>query len=74
MQCHVIHGSDVGADLHNVLEVDDLGIVLNSEHRPLCIIDFISQSLRMLKLEDSRRSMLVISFLGNTLGSLWELR
>ncbi|KAB1207471.1 hypothetical protein CJ030_MR7G012485 [Morella rubra] len=58
LKCHVIHGSDVGADLHNVLEVDDLGIVLNSEHRPLCIIDFISQSLRMLKLEDSRRSML----------------
>lgn len=58
LKCHVIYGSDVGRDLQNLLEADDLAIVLNSKHRPLCIIEFISQSLRLLKLEESRRNML----------------
>lgn len=62
MQCHVICGSDViRQDLQSFLEVDDLAIVLNSKHQPRCIIEFISQSLRLLKLDESRRNMLVIA-------------
>jgi hypothetical protein len=64
MQCHVTYGLDVRQELQNVLEVDDLAIVLNSKHRPRCIIEFISQSLQLLKLEESRRNTLVIPFLG----------
>ena len=60
----MICGLDVRQELQNVLEVDDLAIVLNSKHRPRCIIEFISQSLQMLKLEESRRNALVIPFLG----------
>ncbi|KAG7994383.1 hypothetical protein I3843_01G056000 [Carya illinoinensis] len=58
LKCHVIYGSNARQDLQNFLEVDDLEIVLNSTHRPCCIIEFISQSLRLLKLEESRSNLL----------------
>jgi len=59
MQCHVLYGSDIRRDLQDLLEVDDLAVVMNSKHQPRCIIEFISQSIRLLKLEDSRRNVLV---------------
>ncbi|KAL6126171.1 hypothetical protein ACLB2K_074222 [Fragaria x ananassa] len=58
LKCHVIYGSNMGRDLQNLLEVDDLLVVLSSKHGPGCIIEFISQNIRMLKLEESRRNML----------------
>ncbi|XP_062090319.1 voltage-dependent chloride channel 1, chloroplastic [Humulus lupulus] len=58
LKCHVIYGSDAEADLQNLLEGDDLAVVLNSKHRPRSIIQFISQSLQMLKLEEAKRIML----------------
>ncbi|KAJ1403543.1 Bestrophin/UPF0187 [Sesbania bispinosa] len=58
LKCHVLYGSDVRRDLQHLLEVDDLAVVLNSKHRPRCIIEFISQSIQLLKLEDSRRNVL----------------
>ncbi|KAM1068665.1 hypothetical protein ACFX2A_000605 [Malus domestica] len=58
LKCHVIYGSDIGRDLKDLLEVDDLLVVLNSKHRPSCIIQFISRSLQLLKLEESKRIML----------------
>lgn len=63
LQCHVKYGSDIGRDLQNLLEVDDLAVILNSKHRPRCIIGFISQSLQLLNLEESKRTMLVSLFL-----------
>lgn len=63
MQCHLIHGSDMERDLENLLEADDLAIVLSSKHRPRCIIEFISQGLQMLHLEESKRNLLVNYFL-----------
>lgn len=57
LQCHVMYGSDIGRDLQNLLEVDDLAVILNSKHRPRCIIEFISQSLQLLNLEESKRTM-----------------
>lgn len=60
MKCHVIHGSNIEQDLQSVLEVDDLAVVLGSKHRPRCIIEFISQTLRFLDLEDSERNFMVI--------------
>lgn len=59
MQCHVLYGSDVKRDLQDLLEVDDLALIMSSKHQPRCIIEFISQSIRLLKLEDSRRNVLV---------------
>lgn len=58
LKCHVMYGSDIGRDLQNLLEVDDLALILNSKHRPRCIIEFISQSLQLLNLEESKRTML----------------
>ncbi|KAG5037004.1 hypothetical protein JHK86_017844 [Glycine max] len=58
LKCHVLYGSDVRSDLQHLLEVDDLAVVMNSKHRPRCIIEFISQSIRLLKLEESRRNAL----------------
>ncbi|PRQ58058.1 putative bestrophin/UPF0187 [Rosa chinensis] len=58
LKCHVIYGSNMGRDLQNLLELDDLLVVLSSKHGPGCIIEFISQNIRMLKLEESRRNML----------------
>lgn len=58
LKCHLIHGSDIGGDLENLLEDDDLDLVLSSNHRPRCIIQFISQSLQLLNLESSTRTTL----------------
>ncbi|XWS77040.1 hypothetical protein CRYUN_Cryun01aG0229000 [Craigia yunnanensis] len=58
LKCHVMYDSDIGRDLQNLLEVDDLAVVLNSKHRPRCIIEFISQTLKVLNLEESKRTML----------------
>ncbi|KAL8227906.1 hypothetical protein R6Q57_015490 [Mikania cordata] len=55
LKCHLIHGSDTGKDLKNLLVDDDLAVVLSSKHRPRCIIQFISQSLQLLNLESSKQ-------------------
>ncbi|KAJ0970190.1 hypothetical protein J5N97_023067 [Dioscorea zingiberensis] len=58
LKCHVINGSDVKADLQNFLEEDDLAIVMRSKHHPRCIVEFISQSLEIMQLEDAKRDIL----------------
>ncbi|KAM7260870.1 hypothetical protein ACFE04_026345 [Oxalis oulophora] len=58
LKCHVVYGSDMGRDLGNLLEVGDLSVVLRSKHRPRCVIEFISQSLRLLNIDESKRSIL----------------
>ncbi|KAK8951869.1 UPF0187 protein [Platanthera zijinensis] len=55
LKCHVIGGSDIKTDLQNLLEEDDLVIIQHSKHRPRCVIEFISQSLQMVSLEESKR-------------------
>ncbi|KAG7639852.1 Bestrophin/UPF0187 [Arabidopsis thaliana x Arabidopsis arenosa] len=62
LKCHVIYGSDIASDLKNVIEEDDLSLILQSKHRPRCVIQFISQSLQLLNLDSTKIDMLV-SFL-----------
>ncbi|KAI4369886.1 hypothetical protein MLD38_018282 [Melastoma candidum] len=58
LKCHLIYGSDIANDLRDKLDGDDLTAILKSNHRPRCIIEFISQSLSSLNIEDSERSKL----------------
>lgn len=58
LKCHLLYGSDVRGDLQNFLEADDLAVVLSSKHRPNCIIQFISQSLQLSNLEETKRNVL----------------
>ncbi|XP_047315760.1 UPF0187 protein At3g61320, chloroplastic-like [Impatiens glandulifera] len=58
LKCHLIHGSNIEKDLQGILEVDDLDVVLKSNHSPRCIIEFISQSIQLLNVEDSKRNLL----------------
>ncbi|KAK4483469.1 hypothetical protein RD792_010660 [Penstemon davidsonii] len=58
LKCHIIYGSDIERDLQNLLEGDDLEVVLSSNHRPRCIIEFISQSLQLVHMETSKRQIL----------------
>ncbi|KAL9245353.1 hypothetical protein vseg_019015 [Gypsophila vaccaria] len=58
LKCHLLYDSDVRKELQNVLEADDLAVVLSSNHRPHCIIQLISQTLQLLKLEDTKRTVL----------------
>ncbi|KAI3693378.1 hypothetical protein L6452_33213 [Arctium lappa] len=58
LKCHLIYESDIGRDLQDLLEDDDLEIVLSSNHRPRCIIQFISQSMQLLDLEEPKRTVL----------------
>lgn len=58
----MIYGSDIAGDLQNVIEVDDLSLILESKHRPRFVIQFISQSIQLLKLDNTKIDMLV-SFL-----------
>ncbi|KAJ4904312.1 hypothetical protein Rs2_18263 [Raphanus sativus] len=54
LKCHVIYGSDIADDLRNVVEDDDLSLILQSKHRPRCVIQFISQSLQLLNLDSTK--------------------
>ncbi|KAL9302932.1 UPF0187 protein chloroplastic [Arabidopsis thaliana] len=58
LKCHVIYGSDIASDLKNVIEEDDLSLILQSKHRPRCVIQFISQSLQLLNLDSTKIDML----------------
>ncbi|PAN52068.1 hypothetical protein PAHAL_9G640200 [Panicum hallii] len=58
LKCHIISDSDVKRDLQGLLAQDDLNVVLASKHRPRCIIEFISQSLQMLDLDEQKRSIM----------------
>jgi putative membrane protein len=40
------------------LDEDDLALVMCSEHRPNCLIQLMTQSLRQVLLQDSERSLL----------------
>jgi hypothetical protein len=63
VQCHLLYGSDTWQELKDVLEEDDLTFVLDSEHRPNCLIQLMTQSLRHVQLQDSERSLLVSNIL-----------
>ncbi|WVZ55078.1 hypothetical protein U9M48_005791 [Paspalum notatum var. saurae] len=58
LKCHIICDSDVKGDLQGLLAQDDLDVVLASKHRPRCIINFISQTLHMLDLDQHKRSIM----------------
>lgn len=59
MQCHLLHGSDIAGDLGEILEEDDLALVLRAEHRPNCLIQLMTQSVKTIKFEDGERTCLV---------------
>lgn len=59
MQCHLLHGSDIAGELGEILEEDDLAIVLRAEHRPNCLIQLMTHSVKSIKLEDGERNSLV---------------
>ncbi|XP_042510490.1 UPF0187 protein At3g61320, chloroplastic-like [Macadamia integrifolia] len=58
LKCHVVYGSDIRRDLKDLMKEDDLAVLLSSKHHPRCLIEFISQSIRLLVLEDSKRAAL----------------
>ncbi|XP_076899641.1 voltage-dependent chloride channel 1, chloroplastic-like [Bidens hawaiensis] len=58
LKCHLVYESDIGTDLNGLLEDDDLAILLSSNHHPRCIIQFISQSMKLLDLEEPKRTVL----------------
>ncbi|KAL6589659.1 hypothetical protein ACP70R_050273 [Stipagrostis hirtigluma subsp. patula] len=58
LKCHIICGSDIKKDLQGLLAEDDLDVVLASKHQPRCIIEFISQSLQMLDLDEQKRGIM----------------
>lgn len=59
MQCHLLYNSDIEEELSEILEKDDLALVLSAEHRPNCLIQLITHSLKCIQLEDGERSLLV---------------
>ncbi|CAH9123756.1 unnamed protein product [Cuscuta epithymum] len=58
LKCHLVYGSDMASDLKSFLEAEDLAVVLSSKHRPHCIIDFISQCILSLNLEETKLQLL----------------
>lgn len=59
MQCHLLYGSDIVEELREILKEDDLALVLSAEHRPNCLIQLMTHSLKCIKFEDGERSLLV---------------
>ncbi|KAG0579184.1 hypothetical protein KC19_4G079700 [Ceratodon purpureus] len=58
LKCHLLNGSDIAAELREILEEDDLALVLRAEHRPNCLIQLITHSVKSIKFEDGERSAL----------------
>ncbi|XP_010670570.2 voltage-dependent chloride channel 1, chloroplastic [Beta vulgaris subsp. vulgaris] len=58
LKCHLLYDSDIRRDLQSLLDADDLAVVLSSKHRPQCIIQFISESLQLLNVEEQKRNIL----------------
>ena len=59
MQCHLLNDSDIAEELKEILEEDDLALVLRAEHRPNCLIQLMTLSMKSIKFEDGERSVLV---------------
>lgn len=59
IQCHVLYGSDVAGELKDILDDDDLELVLSAKHRPNCLIQLMTELLKVVQLEDNERSLLV---------------
>ncbi|GLJ21594.1 hypothetical protein SUGI_0401020 [Cryptomeria japonica] len=55
LKCHIIYGSDIRCDLERFLPENDISVVLSSQHPPNCIIQFMSECLRQLHLNDHER-------------------
>lgn len=58
-QCHVLYGSDVAGELKDILDDEDLELVLSAKHRPNCLIQLMTELLKVVQLEDNERSLLV---------------
>ncbi|KAL3536825.1 hypothetical protein ACH5RR_000191 [Cinchona calisaya] len=58
LKCHLIHGSNVAHDLQDMLDNDDLAVILRSKDRPRCIIEFISQTIQLLSMEETKQNVL----------------
>lgn len=58
LKCHLLNGSDVAEELREILEEDDLALVLRAEHRPNCLIQLMTHSVKSIKFEDGERSPL----------------
>lgn len=59
LQCHLLHGSNIAEELEEILEEDDLALVMSSDHRPNCLIQLMTHTLKCAQLEDNERSLLV---------------
>ncbi|KAG0576638.1 hypothetical protein KC19_5G095700 [Ceratodon purpureus] len=58
LKCHLLYNSDIAEELREILKEEDLALVLNSEHRPNCLVQLITHSLKCIKFEDGERSLL----------------
>lgn len=58
LKCHLLYNSDIAEELGEILKEDDLALVLSADHRPNCLIQLITHSLRCIKFEDGERSLL----------------
>ncbi|XP_024373551.1 voltage-dependent chloride channel 1, chloroplastic [Physcomitrium patens] len=52
LKCHLLYDSDIAEELREILEEDDLALVLKAEHRPNCLIQLMTLSLKSIKFED----------------------
>ncbi|KAI5079831.1 hypothetical protein GOP47_0005310 [Adiantum capillus-veneris] len=58
LKCHLTYGADERKDLQHLLGEDDLKFVLESQHRPHCLIQLMSQTLCLLKLDYTEKEQL----------------
>lgn len=58
-QCHLLDGSDIYEDLKLLLDEEDLAVVMNSQHRPNCLLQLMTQCLSLVDTSDNRKSLMV---------------
>ncbi|KAG0591234.1 hypothetical protein KC19_1G160500 [Ceratodon purpureus] len=58
LKCHLLYNSDIAEELGEILKEEDLELVLSAEHRPNCLIQLITHTLKCITFEDAERSLL----------------
>lgn len=58
LKCHLLDRSETYEDLKLLLDEEDLAVVMESQHRPNCLIQLMSQSLTLVQISDDEKSLM----------------
>lgn len=61
LQCHLLYSACIKVEdnLKELVKADELAVIMSANHRPNCILQFMTQTLRRVDLRDAEMNQLV---------------